>query len=119
MAIQTLKRCPKSTCIANVGFQQMLFTGPWTHCPRCGSKLELVAPRRGRSVNKGGSKSGGKSVGGKTVSRASGSPTLGNKRKRQKVAHKKMQFKTWDLFLKLEPRKSAPRKNVGRKRGSK
>jgi hypothetical protein len=30
-----------------------------------------------------------------------------------------MQLKTWDLFLKPESRKSAPRKDVGRKRGSK
>src|SRR5579863_3787769 len=102
MATQTLKRCPKSTCIANVGFQQMLFTGPGNQCPHCGSKLELIAPPRSRSANK----SGGKSVGGKTVSRASSSPTLGNKKKRRKVAQKKMQFKTWDLSLKPEARKS-------------
>jgi hypothetical protein len=119
MATQTLKRCPKSTCIANGGFQQMLFTGFGTHCPHCGSKLELVAPARNRSVNKGGSKSGGKSVGGKTVSRASSGHTIGNKKRRRKVAQKKMQFKTWDLFLKPEPRKSTPRKDVGRKRVSK
>jgi hypothetical protein len=118
MAAQNLKRCPKSTCIANVGLQQMLFTGPRTHCPYCGSKLELVAPPRSRSANKGGSKSGGKSVGGKTVSRAY-SPTLGNKKKRRRVAQKKTQFKTWDSLLKPEPRKSVPRKDVGRKRGSK
>jgi hypothetical protein len=30
-----------------------------------------------------------------------------------------MQFKTWDSSLKPEARKSAPRKDVGRKRGSK
>lgn len=119
MATQTLKRCPKSTCTANVGFRQELFTGPGTHCPHCGSKLELVAPPRSRSANKGGSKSGGKSVGGKTVSRGAGSSTLGNKKKRRKVAQKKTQFKTWDSFLKPEPRKIAPRKDVGRKRGSK
>jgi hypothetical protein len=104
MGTQTLKRCPKSTCIANVGFQQMLFTGPGTHCPHCGSKLELVAPPRSKSANK----SGGKSVGGKTVSRASSGLTLGTKKRRRKVAQKKTQFKTWDSFLKPEPRKSAP-----------
>ena len=119
MATQTLKRCLKSTCIANIGFQQMLFTGPGTHCPHCGSKLELVATPLSRSVNKGGSKSGGKSVGGKTVSRASSDPTVGNKKKRRKVVQKKTQFKTWDSFLKPEPRESAPCKDVGRKRGSK
>lgn len=119
MATQRLKRCPRSTCIANVGFRQELFTGPGTHCPHCGSKLELLAPPLSRSANKGGSKSGGKSVGGKTVSRASACPTLGNKKKRRKVAHKKTQFKTWDSFLKPELRKSTPRKDVGRKRGSK
>ena len=119
MATQTLKRCPKSTCIENTGFRQELFTGPGTHCPHCGSKLELVAPSRSRSANKGGSKSGGKFVGGKTVSRTSRSPTLGNKKKRRKVAQKKTQFKTWDSFLKPEPRKSAQRKDIGRKRGSK
>jgi len=119
MATQTLKRCPKSTCTANVGFRQELFTGPGTHCPHCGSKLELVAPPRSRSANKGGSKSGGKSVGGKTVSRGAGSSTLGNKKKRRKVDQKKTQFKTWDSFLKPEPRKIAPRKDVGRKRSSK
>ena len=118
MATQTLKRCPKSTCIANVGFQQMLFTG-WNRLSALRVETGIGHPARSRSVNKGGSKSGGKSVGGKTVSRASSSPTLGNKKKRRKVAQKKMQFKTWDLFLKPEPRKSAPRKDVGRKRGSK
>ena len=119
MATQELKRCPKSTCIANVGLQQMLFTGPGTHCPHCGSKLELVAPPRSRSANKGGSKSGGKSVGGKAISRPSSSPTPGNKKKRRKAAQKKTQFKACDSFLKPEPRKSVPRKDVGRKRGSK
>gem|GEM_PF-6139343 len=119
MAAQTLKRCPKSTCIANVGFRQELFTGPGTHCPHCGSILELVAPPRRRSANKGGSKSGGKSVGGKTISRSSGSSTVGNKKKRRKVAKKTMQLKTWDSFFKPEPRKNAMRKDVGRKRGSK
>ncbi len=115
MATQTLKRCPKSTCIANVGFQQMLFTGPGTHCPHCGAELELVVQLRSRPA----SKSGGKSVVGKTVSRVSSSPTVGDKKKRRKVAQKKTQFKTWDSFLKPEPRKTAPRKDVGRKRGSK
>jgi hypothetical protein len=105
--------------MANVGFQQMPFARPETHCPHCGSQLELVAPPRSRSANKGGSKSGGKSVGGKTVSQASSSPTLSNKKKRRKVAQKKTQFKTWDSFFKPEPQKSAPRKDVGRKRGSK
>lgn len=119
MTTQTLKRCPKSTCMANTGFRQELFTGLGTHCPHCGSKLELVAPLRSRSANKGGSKSGGKSVGGKTVSRASSSTTLGNKKKRRKVVQKKTQSKTWDSFLKPEPLKSAPRKDIGRKYGSK
>ena len=114
MATQTLKRCPKSTCLANTGFRQELFAGLGTHCPHCGSKLEFVAPPR-RSANKGGSKS----VGGKTVSRASSSPTLGDKKKRRKVAQKKTHFKTWDSFLKPEPRKSALHKDIGRKRGSK
>jgi hypothetical protein len=79
----------------------------------------LVAPPRSRSANKGGSKSGGKSAGGKTVSRVSSSRTLGNKKKRLKVAQKKTQFKTWDSLLKPEPRKSAPRKDGGSKRVSK
>src|SRR5260370_3002045 len=118
MATQTLKRCPKSTCIASVGFQQMLFTGPGTHCPHCGSKLELVAPPRSRSA-KQGRKQERREIR-RRQARLAGvhQSTRGNKKKPRKVAQKKMQFKTWDLFLKPEPRKSAPHKDRGRQRGS-